>query len=108
MSVKALGSYDFPAKDRQELFGDDQLVHVLWENNMFFCAAACFRVPRAMTWSDFKTQMIDPWASADPDYRPNDATGWRIDEEEINPKPTETIADLGIPHKGVIRFRVPQ
>lgn len=106
MTVKSLGAYDFPAKDRQEVYGDDQLVHVLWDGNMLFCSAACFRVPKAMTWSDFKAQMIDPWASADPDYRSGDATGWRRDEEAFDPKPDDTIAGLGIPHKGLIYFQV--
>lgn len=106
MTVKALGPYDFPAKDRQEVYGDDQLVHVLWEDNIFLCSAACFRVPKSMTWSDFKSQMIDSWASGDPDYRPDGATDWRRDEEAIDPRPDQTIADLAIPHKGLIRFRV--
>lgn len=105
MSVKALGTYDYPARDRQEVYGDDQLVHVQWDGNMLFCSAACFRVPKSMTWSDFKSQVIDPWASGDPDYRSNDATDWRLDEEPINPKPDETLEGLGIVHKGLIRFR---
>ena len=39
MAVKALYDYDYPSKDRQELFGDDMLVNVLWTGNMMFCAA---------------------------------------------------------------------
>ena len=60
MAVKALYDYDFPSKDRQELFGDDILVNVLWTNNMMFASAACFRAPKAMSWADFKSQMVDP------------------------------------------------
>lgn len=107
MTVKAIGPYDFPARDRQELFGDGQLVNVLWEGNIFLCSAACFRVPTSMPWSDFKSQMIDPWASGDPDYEPHRATQWRRDDEPIDPGPQQTLAELGVPHKGLIRFRVP-
>lgn len=106
MTVRAIGPYEFPAKDRQEVFGDDQLIHVQWDGNMFLYSAACFRVPKATKWSDFKTQFVDPWASGDPDYRPDAVTGWRKDDEEIDPKPDQTIADLGIPHKGLVHFRV--
>ena len=53
MAVKALYDYDYPAKDRQEVFGDDMLVNVMWANNMMFCAAACFRAPKAMPWASF-------------------------------------------------------
>jgi len=49
--------------------------------------------------------MIDPWASADPDYQPEAATKWRKDDKPFAPKPKQTLADLGIPHKGLIRFR---
>lgn len=106
MTVKALGPYIFPARDRQEVYGDDQLVHVLWLGNMLFCSAVCFRVPRAMAWSEFKSQMIDPWASTDPDYRPSGATDWHRDADAIDPQPDQTIADLSIPHKGLITFRL--
>jgi phenol hydroxylase P4 protein len=105
MSIKALGDYDFPAKDRQEVYGDDQLVNVFWEGNMLFCAAACFRAPRAMPWGDFKAKMIDPWASADPDYRPDAAVKWHKDDKPFAPKPEQTLAELGIPHKGLVKFR---
>ena len=108
MTVKALGPYTFPAKDRQEVYGDDQLVNVLWEGNMLFCSAACFRVPRSMTWADFRAQMIDPWASADPDYRPDEVGEWLRDDESIDPAPEATLVDLGVPHKGLIRFRMRQ
>jgi phenol hydroxylase P4 protein len=70
MAVKAIYDYDFPSRDRQELYGDDILVNVLWANNMMFCSAACFRAPKAMSWADFKSQMVDPWAASDPDYDP--------------------------------------
>ena len=45
MAVKALYDYDFPSKDRQELFGDDMLVNVLWTNNMMFALGRL--LPRA-------------------------------------------------------------
>ena len=70
MSVKALYEYDYPSRDRQENFGDDLLVNVLWVNNPMFGAPACFRAPRAMSWADFKAQLIDPWAASDPGYDP--------------------------------------
>lgn len=105
MAVKALGEYKFPAKDRQEIFGDDMLVNVHWEDNLLFCSAACFRAPKAMTWSDFKAQMIDPWASCDPDYDPSAPTDWRIGDEPFAPHAEKSLADLGVRHKGLIKFR---
>ncbi len=105
MTVKALYEYDFPSKDRPEVFGDDLLVHVMWTNNMMFASAACFRAPKAMSWADFKSQMIDPWAASDPDYDPAAPRDWSIDGQSTSPSETASLADLGVVHKGLITFR---
>jgi len=105
MTVKALYEYDYPSRDRPELYGDDMLVNVLWAGNIFLASAACFRAPKAMTWQDFKAQMIDPWAASDPDYEPSAPTDWRIDGEQVSPSDTTTLADTGVVHKGLITFR---
>lgn len=102
--MRAIGVYDFPSADRAELFGDDQLVNVQWDGQLFLNSPTCFRVPKAMKWSELRPQ-IDAWAGSDPDYRPEAATDWRLDDEPIDPQPDQTIADLGIVHKGLIRFR---
>jgi phenol hydroxylase P4 protein len=106
MAINALGPYDFPALDRQEVYGDDQLIHVMWAGNMLFCSPACFRVPRKMKWSDFRSMIVDPWASADPDYHPDKVGEWHKDSEPIEPKPDQTLAQLGIAHKGIVSFRM--
>jgi phenol hydroxylase P4 protein len=105
MTVKALYEYDFPSKDRQENFGDDVLVNVMWANNMMFCSPACFRAPRAMSWAEFKSQMIDPWAASDPDYDPSAPTDWQIDGAALTPDSAASLRDIGVAHKGLITFR---
>ncbi len=43
----------------------------LWfQENMLFCAAACFRAPKAMTWGDFWNGLVVPYAEEDPDFDP--------------------------------------
>ena len=102
MSVAAVYDYDYPARDRQELFGDDILVNVLWTGNMMICSAACFRAPKAMVFADFKAQMIDPWAASDPAYDPAAATDWRVEGEPLDP--AATLEGTGVGHKGLITF----
>jgi phenol hydroxylase P4 protein len=105
MAVKALYDYDFPSRDRQELYGEDLLVNVMWTNNRFIATAACFRAPQAMPWSDFKAQMIDPWAASDPDYDPAAPTDWAVDGHPLTPADGLTLAAAGVGHKGLITFR---
>ncbi|MDG5486706.1 phenol hydroxylase subunit P4 [Mycolicibacterium gadium] len=103
MTIKALGPYDFPAADRQENFGPDQLVNVVWRDNIFL-VPACFRIPRSMTWSEFTSQIVDPWASVDLDYDSDLVAEWSMDDEAITPRPEQTIGEIGVPHKGVLVF----
>jgi phenol/toluene 2-monooxygenase (NADH) P4/A4 len=106
MTVKAMYEYDYPSRDRQELYGDDFLVNVQWVNNPMFAAPACFRAPRAMPWADFKTQLIDPWAASDPDYDPAAPRDWQVHGgQAINPGANPSLAGTGVVHKGLITFR---
>jgi len=106
MAVKAMYDYDYPSRDRQELFGDDMLVNVQWVNNPLFAAPACFRAPRAMPWADFKAQLIDPWAASDPDYDPAGTKDWQVvGGQAISPDANPSLADTGVVHKGLIVFR---
>lgn len=105
MSVRAIGTYDFPSRSRQELYGDDQLVHVWWQDNPMFCAAACFRAPKAMTWGEFRAGMLDPWASSDPEFTPDRPGDWVLDDAPLTPSDDKTLAELGVGHKSLIAFR---
>jgi phenol/toluene 2-monooxygenase (NADH) P4/A4 len=104
MAVRSIGEYEFPSRSRQELYGDDQLVHVWWSDNPWFCAAACFRAPKAMTWADFRAAMLDPWASCDPDYDPTADFQWVIDDQPVTPVGDQTLEALGVGHKSLVSF----
>jgi len=99
------GEYNFPSRDRIELYGNDQLVHVFWEGSVFIVGPACFRVPRAIPWSEFVSDVVGPWAEADPAYDPAKVGHWRIDDTPIDPKPADTLEGLGVEHKGLLKFR---
>jgi phenol/toluene 2-monooxygenase (NADH) P4/A4 len=105
VTVKALYDYDYPSKDWQENFGDDLLVHVTWAGNMMFSSPACFRAPKAMSFADFKAQMIDPWAASDPDYDPSAPRDWQVNGEAFSADNGVSLADSGVGHKGLFVFR---
>lgn len=106
MAVRAISTYDFPSRSRQELYGEDQLVHVLWRENSFLCAAATFRAPRAMPFGEFVSAIVEPWAGSDPDYVPGTAAGWQLDGRPIEPEAGDTLAGLGVGHKQLLSFAV--
>jgi phenol/toluene 2-monooxygenase (NADH) P4/A4 len=109
MAVKALYDYTFPSADRAENFGDDQLVYVTWTGNLLFCSAACFRVPKAMPFGAFVSDIVAPWAGSDPDFDPAAVRDWKLfDTTLFDTTPAAdadaSLADLGVGHKALLSF----
>ena len=103
MAVRSIGTYSFPSRSRQELYGDDQLVHVWWKGNLWFAAAACFRAPKAISWKDFLAGMVHPLFSCDPDFDPaTTALTWTVDGQAIHPEGGESLSELGVGHKSLV------
>lgn len=105
MAVIALKQgYEFPSRSRQELYGDDQLVHVMWRNNRRFCAAATFRAPKAMPFADFLSAMVEPWAGSDPAYVSGSTGDWTVDGQPLEIDAASSLSDLGVGHKSLLTF----
>lgn len=103
MTVRAIGEYEFVSSSRAELYGDDQLVHFYWNHNMWFCAPYCVRVPKAMPWSVFISQVVYPLWGGDPDFDAATANfTWELDHEALTPSDDATLADLGVVHKSLL------
>jgi len=103
MAVRSIGEYKFGSRSRQELYGDDQLVHVWWKGNLWFVAAACFRAPKAMSWNDFLGGMVHPLFGCDPDFDVEATTfTWTVDETPISPSGDESLESLGVGHKSLL------
>lgn len=106
MAVRAIGTYDFPSRSREELYGGDRLLHVWWRNNPWFAAAACFRVPSELPWQEFLTGMVHPLFSCDPDFDPAATVfSWSLDGQPFDPQPHRGLADLGAGHKSLLACR---
>ncbi|MBK6870449.1 MAG: phenol hydroxylase [Kineosporiaceae bacterium] len=103
MAVRAIGEYTFPSRSRQELYGDDQLVHVYWKHNMFMCAPACFRVPKAMPWDTFLAEVLYPVWEQDPDFdRATTTFTWELDDQAVTPVGDQSLESLGVGHKSLL------
>lgn len=105
MPVIALKSgYDFPSRSRQELYGTDQLVHVMWKGNPFFASPATFRAARDTNWAEFVRDVVTPWAACDPDFDPSAVHAWHVDGAAVTPTEEDTFRSLGIGHKSLVSF----
>lgn len=110
--TRSLGDYNPSSRSARELYGDDMLMHAWWKGNPWFVAAATFRVPMAMTWTDFWNGLFVPYHEEDPDF--DSGPGWEQfawflavgrDEVPVTIDPAKTLAELGVTHKAVLGFR---
>lgn len=100
--IKSIGEYNFPSRSRQELYGDDILVHVLRRDSMFFCSAAAFRAPKAMKWSDFVAGMVMPYVTSDPDFDASKPLSWKLVDDDFTPEADKSLEENGVRHKNTV------
>ncbi|MBN9429302.1 MAG: phenol hydroxylase subunit P4 [Burkholderiales bacterium] len=108
MSVAAVQSYDFPAKDVRENF-PAPLLYIGWEDHLMFCAPFCLPLPPDMPFGALIEQVL-PGAFGDhPDFERIDwsQAQWLKSGRPWTPDLAKSLADNGLRHKDAIRFRTP-
>ena len=109
MAVAAIGDYDFPPRDRAEVYGDNQLVYFCWDRHLLFAAPFITFVSGEMTLGDYLEEVIGPLVAPDPDAGELD---WAKAEWSNGPNPfvpdfSASLADNGIGHKNKILMSTP-
>lgn len=105
MPTPALYDYTVhPSRSAQELYGDDMLVHLWQRDDNWFCSPTAFRVPRAMTWKDFYTQMVVPYVSANPHTTGDETYTWHLVDDAFTPQDDKSLEELGVHHKNTLSF----
>lgn len=108
MSVTAIGTYDFPARDVRENF-PAPLLYIGWEDHMMFCAPFCLPLP-AETPFGAMVENVLPGAFGDhPEFERIDwsQVQWFKSGQPWQPDFGKTLAENGLGHKDAIRFRTP-
>ena len=109
MSVTSLGKYDFPPADAVENFHGNQLVYLAWDEHLMFCSPTAYPLPPEMPFRALVEQVITGTYGLHPDFAAIDweQVEWLIDGREAHPDPDASLADNGIGHKSIVRFRTP-
>ncbi|MFG6177728.1 phenol hydroxylase subunit P4 [Halomonas sp. THAF12] len=111
MSVQAnYANYRGPVRDRAENFHGQQLVYVMWERHLLFCAPLTFLADPAMTFDAFRNEVLAPALAPHPESEVLDFTAarWRLDGEDVTPRGEASLADNGIGHKSQLRLITPR
>lgn len=111
MSVNAnYPNYRGPVRDRVENFHGNQLVYVMWERHLLFCAPLTFLADPAMTFDAFLAEVLIPALAPHPESEALDVSEarWRLDGEDFVPRGEASLADNGIDHKSQLRLITPR
>jgi len=108
MSVAAVKEYDFPMKDVRENF-PAPLLYIGWEDHLLFCSPYCLPLPPDTPFGALATAVLPGIYGYHPDFDKIDwdKVEWFKSGRPWQPDPSRSLADNGLKHKDVIRFRTP-
>ncbi|OIQ98183.1 phenol 2-monooxygenase [mine drainage metagenome] len=108
MTVVALKPYSFPPKDSVGKF-PAPLLYIGWEDHLLFCAPHCLPLPPDMPFSVLTENVLPGVYSYHPDFAKIDwsKVEWFKSGQPFKPDASKSLADNGLGHKDVIRFRTP-
>ncbi len=108
MSVASVAPYDLPARDTVDKF-PAPLLYIGWEDHLLFCAPFCLPLPPDMHFGALASQVLPGVFGYHPDFARIDwdQVQWLKSGKPFTPDPARSLADNGLRHKDVIRFRTP-
>lgn len=100
--------YDFPMKDKRENF-PAPLLYIGWEDHLMFSAPICLPLPPDMPFGAIGAAVLPGIYGPHPDFAKIDwaAVEWTKSGQPWQPDPAKSLAENGLTHKDVIRFRTP-
>jgi phenol hydroxylase P4 protein len=108
MSVVAVEAYDFPMKDVRENF-PAPLLFIGWEDHLLFCSPYALPLPPDTPFGALASAVLPGIYGYHPDFAKIDwgKVEWFKSGRPWKPDPAKSLADNGLVHKDVIRFRTP-
>ncbi|MFO0585810.1 MAG: phenol hydroxylase subunit P4 [Anaeromyxobacter sp.] len=108
MATAAIGKYDFAPKDTVDKF-PAPLLFVGWEDHKMLCAPFAVPFPPTLKFGDMCRGAFQPIFGAHPEFSKIDwaKVEWFKSGKPWKPDHEKTLAENGLGHKDVIRFRTP-
>lgn len=111
MPVQAIRpDYVGEVKDRVELFHGKQLIYIGWDQHNMICSPIALPLPSAMPFGDLVDKVLPTTAfAAHPDWPKIDwsQVEWLRSSQPFKPDRAKSLADNGLGHKSLIRFKTP-
>ncbi len=95
--------------DAEDKFHGNRLLYIAWDDHLLFCAPLCLPLPPSMPFGALVSEVLPGLYSSHPDFAKIDwpAVQWFDSGKPWKPDAAKSLADNGLVHKSVIRFRTP-
>jgi phenol hydroxylase P4 protein len=109
MGVAAVKEYRFDAADRVENFHSNQLLFIGWEDHLMFCAPFALALSPDLPFAELVEKVLPGAFGYHPDFARIDwaKAEWFKSGQPWQPQMDQSLAQNGLGHKAVIRFRTP-
>lgn len=110
MSVKAIRpDYHGDMKDSVDKFHGNQLLSIGWDQHLMYATPFCIPVPPQMPFGALVEQVLPTLYGQHPQFARIDwsEAQWLRGSQPFQPDMTKSLADNGLGHKALIRFRTP-
>lgn len=101
--------YAGPVQDTEDKFHGNRLLYICWDEHLLFCAPVALPLPPAMPFGALLSQVLPGVYGSHPDFARLDwaSVQWAHGGAPFKPDPGKSLADNGLVHKSLIRFRAP-
>lgn len=95
--------------DTEDRFHGKRLIYVCWDQHLLFSAPLCIPLPPDMPFGALIDTVLPGAYGSHPDFAQIDwqEVQWFESGRPFTPDPSRSLADNGLVHKTVIRFRTP-
>ena len=109
MPVTSIKPYRSTTKDVVANYHGGQLLFIGWDSHLMFYSPLTIAVPPSMRFGDLIEANLRPAFGVHPDFAKIDwpTTQWTKGGKPWQPDYEKSMADNGVGHKEVVRFRTP-
>jgi phenol hydroxylase P4 protein len=101
--------YHGTLKDTVDHFHGNQILNIGWDQHLMFATPMCIPVPAGMPFGALVQQVLPSLFGQHPQFAQIDweRTQWLRSGEPFAPDMAKSLADNGLGHKAMLRFKTP-
>jgi phenol/toluene 2-monooxygenase (NADH) P4/A4 len=107
-NIASPGTHHVPAKDAQPAFAQP-LLYIGWDEHMMFCAPLAVHLDLELPFGALISEVLPTLYAEHPDFARIDwsRVQWFRGAALFTPDPARALAQQGLKHQSVLRFRTP-